>query len=79
MISFNSDGIESIQDLKAEICRIPSKPNGQGLQQVMSKQDMKKLDIESPNMADSIMMSLISPKIEDQWDDELVYPDEEYA
>jgi len=32
--------------------------------QIMSKEDMKRLDIESPNMADSLMMSLaISDKI----------------
>jgi len=56
MISFDSDGIDSLAGLKSELSRIPKKPNGTGLKQIMSKEDMKKLGIPSPNMADSIMM-----------------------
>jgi len=60
LISFSSE-IESIDLLRAEICRIPLKPNTLGLIQIMSKQDMKQLKIESPNMADSVMMALANP------------------
>lgn len=61
MISFSSD-IEALSALKSELCRIPRKPNGTGKFQVMSKQEMKdKLKIESPNMADAVMMSLAIP------------------
>jgi phage terminase large subunit len=61
MISFSSE-IEHINALKAELCRIPRKPNGTGKFQVMSKDDMKRLlKIESPNMADAVMMSLAIP------------------
>ena len=62
MISFDSDGIENWSDLKSQLCRIPKKPHGGGLIQIMNKQDMKRLGIESPNEADSVMMSLFRPK-----------------
>ena len=59
-----SSKIEDIAALRSEVCRIPEKPNGNGKIQIMSKEDMKKLEIESPNMADSLMMSVsISDKI----------------
>lgn len=57
MISFSSD-IKNLQALRSELCRIPKKPTGNGLIQIMSKPDMLKLGIKSPNMADSVMMSL---------------------
>ena len=74
MISLDSLGIKDMDRLKSELCRIPRKPNNTGLYQIMSKQDMKKLSIASPNMADAIMMSMWSPQI-NEWDD-LVYPQE---
>lgn len=61
MISFDSEGIDDLAGLKSQLCRIPRKPNGSGLIQIMSKQDMKKLDIESPNDGDSVMMCLFKP------------------
>lgn len=63
MISFDSDGIDNIVGFRSEVCRIPRKPNANGLEQLMSKQDMKKLGINSPNESDSVMMSLFAPKI----------------
>jgi phage terminase large subunit len=63
MISLDSDGIEDIDRLKSEVCRIPRKPNNKGLYQIMSKNDMKSLKIPSPNMADSLMMSLYIPQM----------------
>lgn len=63
MISLSSE-IKQMDLLRSEVCRIPLKPNGNGLIQIMSKEDMKRLDIPSPNMSDSLMMSLaISDKI----------------
>jgi phage terminase large subunit len=62
MISLNSEGIENIAALRSEICRIPRKPNPGGLEQIMSKQDMAKLQIASPNMSDSVMMTMWKPK-----------------
>ena len=67
MISLNSDGIEDIVGLRSQLCRIPRKPNPNGLEQIMAKQDMKKLGINSPNEADSIMMSLFSPQETNQF------------
>ena len=61
LLSFDSNGIDNIKKLRSEICRIPEKPST-GLIQIMSKQDMKKLKISSPNMADSVMMSMWNPK-----------------
>ena len=63
MISIDSDGVESIDNLRSEVCRIPRKKNNTGLIQIMSKQDMMKLGIESPNMWDSMMMSLFQPPV----------------
>lgn len=62
MISFASEGIENWADLKSQLCRIPKKPHGGGLIQIMNKQDMKRLGIESPNEADSVMMAQFRPK-----------------
>jgi len=60
MISLSSD-IDCIDQLRSEVCRIPKKPNGNGLIQIMSKDDMLRIHkIPSPNLADSLMMSLIS-------------------
>ena len=63
MISLNSDGIDDIVALRSQLCRIPSKPNPQGLQQIMSKDEMKKPGIESPNEGDSVMMLMFMPPV----------------
>lgn len=63
MISFSAAGIGNIAALRSELCRIPAKPNPGGLTQIMSKQDMAKLQISSPNMADSVMMTMWKPKV----------------
>lgn len=62
MISLSSS-ITSMAALRAEVCRIPRKPSGVGLIQIMSKEEMarQKPPISSPNMADSLMMSLATP------------------
>lgn len=72
MISIDSEGVEDMDILRAEICRIPKKKNPVGLYQIMSKQDMKTLDIESPNMADTMMMAIctVPDAFLDEEDDE---------
>lgn len=50
--------IELMTAVKAEVCRIPLKPNGSGKIQILSKPEMKKLGIPSPNLADSLMMAM---------------------
>lgn len=57
MISFSSN-IEAMDLLRTELCKIPKVPNGSGFIQIMSKQEMAKLKIDSPNLADSVMMNL---------------------
>jgi len=74
MISLDTDGISDIDRLRSELCRIPTKPNANGLIQIMNKQDMKKEGIASPNMADAIMMTMICPAPQDDWG-ELEYDD----
>lgn len=64
MISLDTEGIEDVIGLRSEMCRIPTKPNANGLIQIMSKQEMKANKIDSPNEADSVMMCLFSPPIE---------------
>ncbi len=55
--------IENLELIKSEVCKVPRKVNGNGLIQIMSKPDMKKLGIPSPGMADSMMMTMIEPVI----------------
>ena len=61
MLSIDSDGVDNIDALRAQMCKIPKKKGNNGLVQIMSKQDMKTLEIDSPNETDSIMMSLFAP------------------
>lgn len=55
MISICSN-IKSLVQLKSEICRIPKKYNPNGFFQVMDKDQMKRLGINSPNLSDAVMM-----------------------
>lgn len=55
LISFDS-GISDLAGLRAELCSIPRKFVGSGRIQLMSKPEMKKQGITSPNMADALMM-----------------------
>lgn len=55
MISLSSS-IPFLDKLRSEVCRIPSKPNGAGLKQIMTKPEMRAKKIKSPNMADCLMM-----------------------
>ena len=61
MISIDTDGCDNVNLLRSELCRIPLKPNNRQLKQVLNKQEMKKLDIDSPGIADSVMMSMFMP------------------
>jgi phage terminase large subunit len=63
MISFDSEGIENLIDLRSQITRIPRIANGRGLQQIMSKKEMKTNKIDSPNESDCIMMLMFKPPI----------------
>ncbi|MCC2615942.1 phage terminase large subunit [Aestuariibacter halophilus] len=70
MISFDTDGIESWDALRTQLCSIPKHPgNRNGLIQILGKSEMKRLKIASPNEADAVMMTLPapSPKDEDDW------------
>lgn len=62
LISFSSK-ITEFEQLRAEICKIPREPNPNGLIQIMSKIKMKSNEIDSPNLADPVMMSLLTPDI----------------
>jgi len=53
--------IEDLKILRSEVCRIPRKFNSSGKIQIMNKKEMKKLKIQSPNLADSLMMSFKTP------------------
>jgi phage terminase large subunit len=57
-----SSRIKLLDKLRAEICHIPRVPNGAGKVQLMTKVDMKsKLKMASPNMADTLAMSMEDP------------------
>lgn len=62
LISFSSK-IEALDLLRAEICSVPLKKNTGGFIQIMSKTEMKAMGISSPNLADSIMMSIANEKM----------------
>lgn len=62
LISFSSS-IKDLAALRTELCRIPRKYNGSGRIQLVSKPDMKKMEIPSPNMADAVMMCVRPIKI----------------
>lgn len=56
LISF-SFGITELSKLRSELCRIPKKPNANGMLDLYSKDIMKsKFKIDSPNLADSVKM-----------------------
>ena len=56
MISFSSD-ITDLTQLRAELCRLPIKPNPNGMLELYTKEEMlRKFKIPSPNLADSVKM-----------------------
>lgn len=56
ILSFDSS-IKSLEKLRSELCRMPIKPNGNGLFELYTKEDMKRLfKMDSPNLGDSVMM-----------------------
>ena len=68
-ISIDSDGIGKddrgqslIQALRSEVCRQPMKSNADDKIQMMTKDEMKKKGIKSPNMLDALSMTMVEPK-----------------
>jgi phage terminase large subunit len=59
-----SSGIDNLDQLRSEVCRIPQKRNNAGKIQIMSKIDMAKkpYELPSPNMGDALMMAMFKPK-----------------
>lgn len=63
MISFSS-GITELSKLRSELCRLPMKPNSNGMLDLYTKQVMKqKFKIASPNLADSVKMLWKVPNV----------------
>ena len=59
-----SSGIEALTQLRSETCRIPRKHNPSGLIQIMTKKEMMiKHRVASPNLFDSLFMSLTPPPV----------------
>lgn len=57
LISFSSE-CQNLSTLRAELCRLPIKPNSSGLFELYTKQEMRsKFKLRSPNCADVVMMS----------------------
>lgn len=60
LISFSSE-ITELAKLRAELCRLPVKPNANGFFELYTKEAMlRKFQVASPNLADSVMMLMIS-------------------
>ena len=61
LLSFDSS-IQCLNKLRSELCRMPIKPNSNGLFELYTKQVMKdKFKLNSPNLADSVMMLMKTP------------------
>lgn len=61
LISFSSE-IKDLAKLRSELCRMPIKPNKNGLFEMYTKQEMKtKFKYKSPNLADPVMMLMRVP------------------
>lgn len=57
-ISFSSD-MPLLSKLRAEVCRLPIKPNINGLNELYTKEEMRsKFKISSPNLADPLMQTM---------------------
>ena len=57
LISFSSD-IKHLSKLRSELCRMPIKPNGSGLLELYTKDQMRRMfKLASPNLSDVVMMS----------------------
>lgn len=67
MISFDSEGIENIIDLRSQLTRVPRVANATGLEQIMNKKEMKSNGIDSPNEGDGVMMSGFMPPTKRDW------------
>ncbi len=65
MLSIDSGGVDDMDALRSQVCRVPRVKNNNGLEQIMSKADMKKNGIDSPGGADSLMMCLWPPQTVD--------------
>jgi phage terminase large subunit len=62
LISFSSD-ITMLKQLRSELCRLPIKPNKNGLFELYTKEEMRvKFKMPSPNLADSVKMLWRIPK-----------------
>ena len=65
LISFDG-GIKELAQLRSEVCRIPRKYVAGGKIQLYSKPEMKsKFGIESPNLADALMMCMSEVAVDD--------------
>lgn len=58
LISFSSS-MPLLSKLRAETCRVPRKPNSNGLNELYTKQEMKtKFKMASPNLFDAVVMTM---------------------
>lgn len=59
LISFASE-CTKLAGLRSELCRLPIKPNSQGLFEMYTKKEMReKFKLRSPNLSDAVMMTEI--------------------
>ena len=59
LISFASE-CQKLAGLRSELCRLPIKPNSQGLFEMYTKKEMReKFKLRSPNLSDAVMMTEI--------------------
>lgn len=76
LISIDSS-IDYLSALRSELCRVQRKRGHMNtLILIESKDDMRKRDLPSPNMADALVMAFANPPPDpDNWGSDLDYPD----
>ena len=63
LISFDKS-VKILSKLRAELCRMPIKPNSNGKFEMYTKEEMKnKFKFASPNLADALMMTMRQPHL----------------
>lgn len=73
LISIDS-GIENLAQLRSEVCRVQRKRGSNTYIQVESKEDMKKREMPSPNLADALMMAFANNPPKTRVWEKLEYP-----
>lgn len=68
------DNPQDWEDLRGQLTSIQRKPGTERLEDLVTKEEMKRMNIKSPDMAESLIMQMATqhPTLVDDWDDDSV-------